>query len=64
MSTSTITAHVFIRCRAILGSRRIAGNMPCSAEVFATNDFGGFVMGQAALLAGRLFLKIRTEDSD
>lgn len=25
---------------------------------------GGFVMGQAALLAARLFLKIKTEDSD
>jgi F0F1-type ATP synthase assembly protein I len=25
---------------------------------------GGFVIGQAALLAGRLFLKIKTEDSD
>ena len=43
--TSTITAHVFLRCRAFLGSYCIAGNLPGSAEVFATGDFGWLCIG-------------------
>ncbi len=33
-------------------------------KLLPTVVLGGFVLGQAALVAGRLFLKIKTEDSD
>jgi F0F1-type ATP synthase assembly protein I len=67
---SSHDAHLQLRLMYLYAAERFSVVVALLAICLAVLKFsplmilGGFVMGQAALLAGRLFLKIKTEDSD
>jgi F0F1-type ATP synthase assembly protein I len=63
-------AHLQLRLMYFYAAERFLAVVALLALCLAVLKFsplailGGFVLGQTALLAGRLFLKIKTEDSD
>ena len=63
-------AHLQLRLMYLYAAERFSVVVALLAICLAVLKFSplmilsGFVMGQAALLTGRLFLKIKTEDSD
>ncbi|MBZ5699663.1 MAG: ATP synthase subunit I [Acidobacteriia bacterium] len=67
---SSYDAHQQLRLMYFYAAERFSAVIALLGICLAVLKFsplvilGGFVLGQAALLAGRLFLKIKTEDSD
>lgn len=63
-------AHQQLRLMYLYAAERFSAVVALLGICLVTLKFsplavlGGFVLGQAAFLAGRLFLKIKTEDSD